>query len=54
MNKKPLPIDHRLLSALEEGLPDCAGVALGFDRIMMLALGVENMDQMISFSWKRC
>lgn len=54
MNKKPLPIDHRFLSALEEGLPDCAGVALGFDRIMMLALGITHMDQMISFSWKRC
>jgi len=54
MNKTPLPIDHRFISALKEGLPDCAGVALGFDRIMMLALGIDDIDNMISFSWKRC
>lgn len=36
-----VPIDYQLIAALEHGLPDCAGVALGIDRLIMLALG-EN------------
>ena len=32
-------LDANLLSALDAGLPDCAGVALGFDRVLMLATG---------------
>lgn len=52
--KKELPIDHRLLSALRSGLPDCAGVALGFDRMVMLALGKNRIDEVTAFSWNRC
>jgi len=43
------PIDKNFVSALEQGLPDCAGVALGIDRLMMLASGVEHITQVISF-----
>ncbi|MDX1269238.1 MAG: amino acid--tRNA ligase-related protein, partial [Oceanisphaera sp.] len=43
------PVDDYLLAALEAGLPDCAGVALGVDRLVMLALGAERLEQVIAF-----
>ncbi|MCC4265491.1 elongation factor P--(R)-beta-lysine ligase [Oceanimonas baumannii] len=43
------PVDEYLLAALQAGLPDCAGVALGIDRLIMLALGAERLDQVIAF-----
>ncbi len=48
-----LPLDERLLSALEYGLPDCAGVALGVDRLLMLLSGSERIDQVIAFAGPR-
>ncbi len=42
-------IDQHFISALEHGLPACAGVALGIDRLVMLALTVNKIDQVISF-----
>lgn len=36
-----VPIDYQLIAALKQGLPDCAGVALGIDRLIMLALGEQ-------------
>ena len=51
---KPLPpMDERLLAALGEGLPDCAGVALGFDRAVMAALGLGSIDGTIAFGVER-
>jgi lysyl-tRNA synthetase class 2 len=42
--------DPHLLSALAAGLPDCAGVALGFDRLMMVATGARRIDDVIAFT----
>ncbi|HSL17494.1 MAG TPA: elongation factor P--(R)-beta-lysine ligase [Methylomirabilota bacterium] len=44
-----VPVDERLLAALAHGLPDCAGVALGVDRLVMLAAGATRIDQVITF-----
>jgi lysyl-tRNA synthetase class 2 len=46
-----VPLDERLLSALAAGLPDCAGVALGFDRLVMLCAGLDRIEQVLSFAW---
>jgi len=48
-----VPTDDCLLAALRAGLPECSGVALGFDRLVMLAAGLESMDQTLAFSWSR-
>ncbi|MBL8251667.1 MAG: EF-P lysine aminoacylase GenX [Candidatus Competibacter sp.] len=45
----PVPVDGALLAALDSGLPDCAGVALGFDRLVMLAAGKASIQEVIAF-----
>ncbi|HIF9331401.1 elongation factor P--(R)-beta-lysine ligase [Photobacterium damselae] len=49
MGLEPQPIDMNLVNALRAGFPDCAGVALGIDRLIMLALGLKHIDQVTAF-----
>jgi lysyl-tRNA synthetase class 2 len=51
LNLPPLPIDQKLIAALNHGLPNCAGVALGVDRLIMLALGCKTVADVISFAF---
>lgn len=46
-------VDHHLLAALAEGLPDCAGVALGVDRLLMCLSGCDHIRQVLAFDWER-
>ena len=48
-----LPVDSRLLAALAHGLPACSGVAVGFDRVAMLALGARHIDEVLAFPLER-
>jgi elongation factor P--(R)-beta-lysine ligase len=45
--------DRRFLAALAAGLPACAGVALGFDRVVMVAAGAHSIDDVIAFPIER-
>lgn len=44
-----MPIDYHLLDALSAGFPDCAGIALGLERLMMVLCGATHIEHVLSF-----
>ena len=52
-DEETLPIDENLVSALRYGLPECAGVALGVDRLLMSCLKLDRIDSVLAFSADR-
>jgi lysyl-tRNA synthetase class 2 len=51
--KPALPEENRLLSAMQAGLPAAVGVALGFDRLVMLAAGAKTIAEVVAFPFDR-
>ncbi len=52
LGKNVLPIDENFLAALEKGLPDCCGVAVGFDRLMMLRQNQTDIADVLPWGWE--
>ncbi|NRA38767.1 MAG: hypothetical protein HRU15_11545, partial [Planctomycetes bacterium] len=50
-NENNLPLDEKYLYALEQGLCDCSGVAVGLDRIFMLCNNITDISESLSFPW---
>jgi lysyl-tRNA synthetase class 2 len=51
--KQALPEDSRLIAAMQAGLPPCTGVALGFDRLVMIAAGAKTLAEVLAFPFDR-
>jgi lysyl-tRNA synthetase class 2 len=51
--QRETPLDERFLAALEAGMPECAGVALGFDRLLAVALGAARLGDVMAFGIER-
>lgn len=49
-NKPMIPVDENLLAAMKHGLPECSGVAIGLDRLMMLAMDKQALFEVQSFN----
>lgn len=50
LGKPAIALDERLLAALEAGMPHCAGVAVGMDRLIMIAASAATLSDIVSFS----
>lgn len=51
--KPKMVVDEAFLAALAQGLPECSGVALGLDRLLMLKLGVQDISEVLAFPFDR-
>lgn len=50
-DRPPVAMDEALLAALESGLPSCAGVAIGFERLLMIATGKKDIRDVVTFAF---
>lgn len=53
LGKQEMAADQRLVDALASGVPDCAGVAMGLERILMLAYGKQDIAEVMAFDFSR-
>jgi lysyl-tRNA synthetase class 2 len=51
--RSPLPVDSQLISAMKQWMPACSGVALGFDRLVMLAIDSRDIEDVLTFPIER-
>ena len=51
--RRELPLENRLLAAMDVGLPQCSGVALGFDRLLMVLTGAKSLAEVMPFPFDR-
>lgn len=52
-NQQSIPIDKHLIEAMKEGFPECAGVALGLERLLMVLTGTEDISDVLAFPFDR-
>jgi elongation factor P--(R)-beta-lysine ligase len=53
LNMPEMPVDENLLAALDAGLPECSGVAIGLDRLLMVLLEKNDIGDVMGFSFDR-
>ncbi|MEQ5814428.1 EF-P lysine aminoacylase GenX [Marinobacter sp. NFXS11] len=51
--KPEMALDEAFLAALDQGLPECSGVALGLDRLLMIKLGFQDICEVLAFPFER-
>jgi lysyl-tRNA synthetase class 2 len=53
MKKSPYPLDEGFMESLKQGLPECGGMAVGIDRLVMVLLGLDSIDKVQTFPMGR-
>lgn len=53
MGRSEMMLDEALLDAMNVGLPDCSGVSIGLDRLLMARLGLDQIDDVLLFPWSQ-
>lgn len=53
LNKPKLEIDYNLIKALQNGMPNCSGVALGIDRLLMIKINAKCIEEVLCFPYDR-